>query len=682
MSGFSLDQFGPQPDKGERAKRGASPSAPADEFNSPTGNQLQAVGTVEPICPYCSAVLKKKPIAKTKCWSCGNFMYVRTRPLDNQSISVREDQLELVQEQWAIHYGTHARFLAERRRRDEETKLLSQKLGREPTHDEVDWSRLEKDLADHAARANWSSYRRARSNMGDILRKGQKWQEALMTYLEVAYLDLNEPRDHDALLSYPVPQEEQEERAYLESLGSKRPVSAWAKEVQRWWPNLPPETEALIRNLPPDLQESMRRASLMFAGDPGKLTDFIPTVPSVHNLACKLGYELREVKERFYPIAERQHNLLKLPVSPSEAWQKIAEVLSSEAERLAWNSPAWRQKICERSLPDGGKCGTGADSKVSLTPQAQSPCQPGIMSKEVKVSWVPTMKNLTKHEQSVELLCQKCGIPLEIDPKTRKRTATFTIKDASYAKRFLGLQWIAPNGNAVEDASDARRFLEFLSFALRWKSTSVTLPTGELRLRDLHGLTFCRVVDCWVSHTGSPDYCSTVPPGNYPSHQISHCPCKLVHRYAGFSPEVPAVENRAASPTSDVSNLEPECEDDEEAFATWCWECSQETAPGRWRLDKNAVRRIVTKTLAENPIDVCPQFDAQRIVSWLDNLPDEVVFTEDGWLAIEVETGRLEQEIKIIDGLPVVSEEIDARLEELRLHPLRRWVKQGSGLPW
>ena len=29
---------------------------------------------------------------------------------------------------------------------------------------------------------------------------------------------------------------------------------------------------------------------------------------------------------------------------------------------------------------------------------------------------------------------------------------------------------------------------------------------------------------------------------------------------------------------------------------------------------------------------MCPQFDGERVESWLDNLPDEIVFTEDGWI--------------------------------------------------
>ena len=56
----------------------------------------------------------------------------------------------------------------------------------------------------------WGLYRNTRLNMGDILRKGANWQAALVTYLEVAYLDLNEPNN----------------------IGDDT-------ELQEWWPELP-----------------------------------------------------------------------------------------------------------------------------------------------------------------------------------------------------------------------------------------------------------------------------------------------------------------------------------------------------------------------------------------------------------------------------------------------------------
>jgi len=43
-----------------------------------------------PFCPYCKAPLPKFPTAKTKCKKCGQFIYVRTLPLDKSHVVVTE----------------------------------------------------------------------------------------------------------------------------------------------------------------------------------------------------------------------------------------------------------------------------------------------------------------------------------------------------------------------------------------------------------------------------------------------------------------------------------------------------------------------------------------------------------------------------------------------------------------
>jgi hypothetical protein len=84
--------------------------------------------------------------------------------------------------------------------------------------------------------------------------------------------------------------------------------------------------------------------------------------------------------------------------------------------------------------------------------------------------------------------------------------------------------------------------------------------------------------------------------------------------------------------------------------------------------------------LSENPISVCPEFEAGRIDRWLEYLPDEVVYTEDGWIAVELELDRVDREIagRFFEDC----DKLFARQDELSLHPLRRGVPQGSGLPW
>jgi phage FluMu protein Com len=70
--------------------------------SAPTSKE-EMIGVPEPICPYCNHQLEKMPGRKKKCPSCGNDIFVRTRPQDKRRILVRSDQLVVaVEEQWAI----------------------------------------------------------------------------------------------------------------------------------------------------------------------------------------------------------------------------------------------------------------------------------------------------------------------------------------------------------------------------------------------------------------------------------------------------------------------------------------------------------------------------------------------------------------------------------------------------
>lgn len=166
------------------------------------------IGSIEPFCPYCGAGLDKMPGRKKKCPSCGEFIHVRTRPSDKQKILIREDQIEAIEEQWAILNGTHEQFIESREEYAKEKYALRNKFGGEPSENDVKWSILNKELLKYAQDFKWGLYRNTRLSMGDILNKESKKLEALDTYLEVCYLDVNGPNncgslDPKLLLKYP-----------------------------------------------------------------------------------------------------------------------------------------------------------------------------------------------------------------------------------------------------------------------------------------------------------------------------------------------------------------------------------------------------------------------------------------------------------------------------------------------
>jgi hypothetical protein len=100
-------------------------------------SQFAAIGNTEVVCPYCRNRLDKKPGRKKKCPHCANFIYVRTRPLDNQKVLVTEEQREVIEEQWSIVNGTHDDYIAERRARKEKGLRLARQFAREPTEEEI-----------------------------------------------------------------------------------------------------------------------------------------------------------------------------------------------------------------------------------------------------------------------------------------------------------------------------------------------------------------------------------------------------------------------------------------------------------------------------------------------------------------------------------------------------------------
>ncbi len=131
--------------------------------------RLRAVGNVEPICPHCDQRLEKKPGRKKKCPHCGDFIFVRTRPSDEQRVLVTEAEVEEIEEQWSIVNGTHDEYLAQKSRFARERVKLAQRFGREPTENDVRWSLLNQELIQHAKQENWGLFRNAKFEMAEIL---------------------------------------------------------------------------------------------------------------------------------------------------------------------------------------------------------------------------------------------------------------------------------------------------------------------------------------------------------------------------------------------------------------------------------------------------------------------------------------------------------------------------------
>lgn len=235
--------------------------------------KLEPIGMIEPVCPYCASQLEKMPGRKKKCPQCTKPIFVRTRPTDRQRILVREDQLEVIEEQWAIVNGTHQEFLANKSRAEQIRVQLRDKFGREPSNNDIQWSLLNQDAMKHASRKDWGLYRNVRLNMAQLLAKEGKDKEALRYYLWVCYIDLNGPSNMG---------------------GIKDPK--------------------ILKEYPP------------FSPKKGDLVPGI--VGEVEDLANKLEMANQQLVGMFKKVADSEYKSLRLPVAPKTACAKIEKSIN------------------------------------------------------------------------------------------------------------------------------------------------------------------------------------------------------------------------------------------------------------------------------------------------------------------------------------------------------------------
>ncbi|WP_139172592.1 hypothetical protein [Onishia taeanensis] len=230
--------------------------------------EIPRVGNKEPVCPHCSIALDKMPGRKKKCPSCSEFIFVRTCPEERVKVLVREDQIELIEKKWAIENGAHEQFLAENRDREAiKNQLMSQGID-SPTDLDVKWQQLKASLPKLASEYKWGLYRNARLGMGDVLKKQGKLSEALDTYLEVCFIDLNGPNN----------------------CGTKDP------EILKMLPPFDPKSAFLA---------------------PGVLG-------YIEKMCKELNVKPEDLGSRFISLSSEVEHQLKLPISAEEAWKELS----------------------------------------------------------------------------------------------------------------------------------------------------------------------------------------------------------------------------------------------------------------------------------------------------------------------------------------------------------------------
>lgn len=102
-------------------------------------------------CPYCHTALLSAPKAKKKCPSCGEFIFVRTRPSDHQHVLVTgEEAKEIDAERHALQS-----IGIDNKEYQEIEKELTRKFGKPPLGGDVVWSAFNKKLQEAMRRSDW-----------------------------------------------------------------------------------------------------------------------------------------------------------------------------------------------------------------------------------------------------------------------------------------------------------------------------------------------------------------------------------------------------------------------------------------------------------------------------------------------------------------------------------------------
>ena len=225
-------------------------------------------------CPYCGEKLKKVPGRKTKCPHCNQFMYIRTRPKDKVRIVATKKQADKIDEEWIVITGTHDEYLVEKEELEKEKEILKKRFGKEPSENDVKWGVFNKQWMEHAKNNDWGLYRNTRFGMAELLRKEMKLKQALQTYLEVCYLDLNEPNNFGGIND--------------------------------------PE---LLKEFPPF--------------NPKHFTSLAPAIIDyIKRIAKKLELQNNEIKQLFIEHNKKIGQSLRLPLLPEQCWDKIEKELS------------------------------------------------------------------------------------------------------------------------------------------------------------------------------------------------------------------------------------------------------------------------------------------------------------------------------------------------------------------
>lgn len=152
-----------------------------------------AIGNIDAVCASCDAELPKKPSRKAKCPKCGEYNYVRKRPLDGEPVLLREDQLPALEREKAYTAGEDVGSAYDARQAviQAEREKLRERFGAEPSQNDVMWGVLNQDLLKLIRDQNYSEVRNTYAEMATILKSDKKHRQAAIWWMIIFTYDID-----------------------------------------------------------------------------------------------------------------------------------------------------------------------------------------------------------------------------------------------------------------------------------------------------------------------------------------------------------------------------------------------------------------------------------------------------------------------------------------------------------
>ena len=168
------------------------------------------IENIAPTCPYCNSPLKKEPTRKTKCPSCRKPIFVKSRPTDKTRRLVTQEQADDIEHEWAIKRELETLPGIDKERFEQVKSSQIEQYGSETPQQlhsalhSIRRQSYERQGSEYIKEGHFGLWRNTRLDIASLLdeegkKDENKLREALATYLEVCYIDLNGPRNSTKL---------------------------------------------------------------------------------------------------------------------------------------------------------------------------------------------------------------------------------------------------------------------------------------------------------------------------------------------------------------------------------------------------------------------------------------------------------------------------------------------------